>query len=33
VTLVTIAGVGHFTLNQQPGRIADLIVEMVSDQR
>lgn len=29
VTLVTVAGAGHFTMNQEPARIADVIVEMV----
>jgi pimeloyl-ACP methyl ester carboxylesterase len=30
VTLITIPGAGHFTLNQEPARIAELIVEMLS---
>ena len=30
VAVVTIPDTGHFTLNEQPGRIAELIVEMVS---
>jgi pimeloyl-ACP methyl ester carboxylesterase len=30
VTLVTIPDAGHFTLNEEPGRIAELIVGMVS---
>jgi pimeloyl-ACP methyl ester carboxylesterase len=30
VAVVTIPGAGHFTLNEEPGRIAELIVEMVS---
>lgn len=29
-TLVTIPGAGHFTMNQEPPRIAELILEMVS---
>ena len=28
--IVTIPDAGHFTLNEEPGRIAELIVEMVS---
>lgn len=28
VTLVTVAGAGRFTMNQEPARIADVIVEM-----
>jgi pimeloyl-ACP methyl ester carboxylesterase len=30
VTLVTVVGAGHFTMNRDPARIADVIVEMVS---
>src|SRR4051794_29433455 len=30
VALVTIPNAGHFTLNEEPGRVAELIVEMVS---
>jgi pimeloyl-ACP methyl ester carboxylesterase len=30
VTLITIAGAGHFTMNQEPARIADIIIEMVA---
>jgi pimeloyl-ACP methyl ester carboxylesterase len=30
-TLVTIPGAGHFTMNQEPGRIAELLLEMVSE--
>jgi pimeloyl-ACP methyl ester carboxylesterase len=29
VSLVTIPDAGHFTLNQQPGRIAELILETI----
>ena len=29
-TLITIPGAGHFTMNQEPGRIAELIAEMVA---
>ena len=29
VTLVTIADAGHFTMNQEPARIADVMLEMV----
>jgi pimeloyl-ACP methyl ester carboxylesterase len=28
-TLITIPGAGHFTMNQQPGRVAELLLEMV----
>jgi pimeloyl-ACP methyl ester carboxylesterase len=30
VTLITIPGAGHFTLNEEPGRIAELIIGMLS---
>jgi pimeloyl-ACP methyl ester carboxylesterase len=30
VAVVTIPDAGHFTLNEEPGRIAELIIEMVS---
>jgi pimeloyl-ACP methyl ester carboxylesterase len=30
VTLVTIANAGHFTMNKEPARIADTIIEMVA---
>ena len=30
VTLITIGDAGHFTMNSEPGRIADVIREMVS---
>ena len=30
MTLLTIPDAGHFTLNEEPGRIAELIVDMVS---
>ncbi len=31
ISLITIPGAGHFTINQQPGRIADLILEMLPE--
>jgi pimeloyl-ACP methyl ester carboxylesterase len=30
VAVVTIPNAGHFTLNEEPGRIAELVIEMVS---
>ena len=30
VVVVTIPNAGHFTLNEEPGRIAALIIQMVS---
>jgi pimeloyl-ACP methyl ester carboxylesterase len=31
-TLITIAGAGHFTLNQEPGRIAEVVLEALTAQ-
>jgi pimeloyl-ACP methyl ester carboxylesterase len=33
VTLVTIADAGHFTLNEKPGRIAELVLDAVASAR
>jgi pimeloyl-ACP methyl ester carboxylesterase len=33
VRLVTIEGAGHFTLNQRPARVAELLVELLSRRR
>jgi pimeloyl-ACP methyl ester carboxylesterase len=30
VRLVTIPGAGHFTMVQEPGRIAEMVLEMVA---
>jgi pimeloyl-ACP methyl ester carboxylesterase len=29
VRLITIADVGHFTLNEEPGRVADILLDAV----
>jgi pimeloyl-ACP methyl ester carboxylesterase len=33
IRLVEIAGAGHFTLNQKPGEIADLVLQAVTSTR
>lgn len=30
MSMATIPDAGHFTMNEEPGRIADLILEMLS---
>jgi pimeloyl-ACP methyl ester carboxylesterase len=32
VTLITIADAGHFTLNQKPGQIADIVLDAISSK-